>query len=166
MATVHPACEPTPPLAAGGRGQGCSLRFGAGIRVAQCRCCWGNEVPLMHSTNPIKTSRSTTWPRGMCSEPGSFQAVCVAFSVDTIQFDPLNKHLLSACSRMQSTGPGPAGGSPLPLPRLSCSACGFVPAPQPPPPDPLLPPPPSLLSPLPLGCSASQFSHSASHGGL
>lgn len=70
----------------------------------------GNEGPLMHWTNPIKMSGSIARPRGVLSEPGSFRAVCPALSVDTIQFDPLNKHLLSARG-WQSAGPGPAGGA-------------------------------------------------------
>lgn len=38
----------------------------------------GNEVPLMHSTNPIKKRRSATWPGGLCSHPGNFQAASLA----------------------------------------------------------------------------------------
>lgn len=72
-------------------------------------------MPLTHLMNCTKMSGSTVQTQSRCSKPGSFQTVCPVLSVDTIQFDPLNKHLPSTC-RQPSTGPGPLGAAPLLLP--------------------------------------------------
>lgn len=122
----RPSSRCTHPSPGARKRGGGSLSTERASRRGQCWCCWVMRYHLCIRQTPL---RSAEVPRGLgaCAATLETSRLRASLSVDTIQFDPLNKHLLSACSRMLSTGPGPEGGSP---PRyLSRLSCPFVPAP-------------------------------------
>lgn len=59
--------------------------------VAQRWRCWVMGHHLRVRQAPLR-QRSIVWPQDTRSDPGSFRAGSLVLSVDTIRFDPLNKH--------------------------------------------------------------------------